>query len=183
MRIVGGSARGRALRAVPGAATRPTSDRVRQSIFDLLGQRCDDLDVLDLYAGTGALSFEALSRGARSATLVESARAAQQVIERNAADLGFGGHITLVKDPVVRALPRLADARFDLIFADPPYALQASADLASAIARHGLLAPGGRAVLERSKREPSPNLPESLSVVDERTYGDTVVLIVQARDN
>jgi 16S rRNA (guanine966-N2)-methyltransferase len=179
MRIVGGSARGRPLRAVPGTATRPTSDRVRQSIFDLLGQRCDDLDVLDLFAGTGALSFEALSRGARSATLIESARAAQQVIERNARDLGFGEHITLVKDEVDRALPGL-DQTFDLVFADPPYALRASKGLAEAIASRGLLAPGGRAVLERGKHEPRPALPSGLAVADERVYGDTVVLIIEA---
>lgn len=181
MRIVGGSARGRTLRAVPGSETRPTSDRVRQSLFDLLGQRCDGLRVLDLYAGTGALALEALSRGAAQATLVESAKAAAAVIARNAGELGFTDRVTLLRREVQRALPELAErgARFDLVFADPPYAQSGSQLVADELARLSLLAPGGRAVLERSKREPRPVVPEKLQVVEERRYGDTVLLILQ----
>ncbi len=182
MRIVAGSARGRTLRAVPGNETRPTSDRVRQSLFDLLGQRCDGLAVLDLYAGTGALSFEALSRGAAHATLVESAKAAAEVIAANAEALGFTDRVTLVRREVARALPDLASrgARFDLVFADPPYALQASQTLADALGSLSLLSPGGRAVLERGKREPAPTLPAGLALIEERAYGETVLLICGA---
>src|SRR5207237_83099 len=87
MRIVGGDLRGRTLYPVPGRSTRPTADRVRQSLFDVLGQRCDGLHVLDLYAGTGALSLEALSRGAAHATLIEQDAKAAQIILRNAREL------------------------------------------------------------------------------------------------
>ena len=108
MRVVGGDLRGRTLRAVPGRSTRPTADRVRQSLFDVLGQRCDGLHVLDLYAGTGALSLEALSRGAAHATLIEQDAKAAQIILRNARELGCEDRCTLVRDEVARALPRLA---------------------------------------------------------------------------
>jgi 16S rRNA (guanine(966)-N(2))-methyltransferase RsmD len=154
---------------------------VRQSLFDLLGQRCDGLRVLDLYAGTGALALEALSRGAASATLVESAAPALAAIARNVQELGLADRATVLRRDVERALPELAarGARFDLIFADPPYALHASQELADRIAALGLLADEGRAVLERSKREPRPALPSALRLVDERKYGDTVVLVLQ----
>ena len=177
MRIVGGSARGRPLHALGGLHTRPTSDRVRQSVFDLLGQRCDGLRVLDLYAGTGALALEALSRGAAHATLVESAAAAAKAIERNAAELGFADRATLIRGEVARALPGLSTA-FDLVFADPPYALQAAQPTLDALARLSLVAPGGRVVLEHGRREQAPSPPSGFALLDERRYGDTCITIV-----
>ena len=158
-----------------GSATRPTADRVRQSLFDVLGQRCDGLSVLDLYAGTGALAFEALSRGASSATLVEQSVAACKVIEQNIVALRYAGRSTLVRDDVARALRRLAAARFDLVFSDPPYALRAAQATVDAVAP--LLSPGARLVLEMDKRE---DLPHGLPLVDDRTYGDTRVVILGA---
>src|SRR2546429_595706 len=125
MRVVGGDLRGRTLRAVPGRSTRPTADRVRQSLFDVLGQRCHRPHVLDRYAGTGALPPEALSRGAAHATLIEQDAKAAQIILRNARELGCEDRCTLVRDEVARALPRLAGP-FDLVFSDPPYALRAA---------------------------------------------------------
>ena len=139
MRVVGGDLRGRTLRAVPGRSTRPTADRVRQSLFDVLGQRCDGLRVLDLYAGTGALSLEALSRGGAHATLIERDAKAAQIIERNARELGCADRCTLLRDEVARALHRLAGA-FDLVFSDPPYALRAARDTLDALARLQLVA-------------------------------------------
>ena len=180
MRIVGGDLRGRTLRAVPGRSTRPTADRVRQSLFDRLGQRCDGLRVLDLYAGTGALSFEALSRGAAHATLVEQDLKAAQVIQRNAAELGCAGRCTVVREEVARALPRLSGP-FDLVFSDPPYARRAAQQTLDALAQRELVAPQGRVVLERDRREPAPALPEGFDLVDERRYGDTAVLIARRR--
>jgi 16S rRNA (guanine966-N2)-methyltransferase len=177
MRIVGGEARGRRLRPVPGRSTRPTADRVRQSLFDVLGQRCDGLSVLDLYAGTGALALEALSRGAESATLVEKDARAAAVIERNAAELGYGARAAIVRDEVARALPRLRGP-FDLVFSDPPYGLRASQETLDALERLGLVAPAGRVVLERDRREPTPSPPPAFSLVDERGYGDTTVAVL-----
>lgn len=171
MRIVGGEARGRTLHAVPGSATRPTADRVRQSLFDVLGQRCDGLVVLDLYAGTGALALEALSRGAAAATLVEKDAKACAVIERNIAELGFGARCRLLRDDVGRALTRLRTP-FELVFSDPPYALRAAQATLEGVAP--LLSPGGRLVLEMDKREA---LPAGLALLDDRLYGDTRVAI------
>lgn len=183
MRIVGGSARGRTLRSVPGNETRPTSDRVRQSLFDLLGQRCDGLRVLDLYAGTGALGLEALSRGALHATFVEQTKAAHEVIEANLGDLGFAAQGTLIRRDALRALTDLAarKAVFDLVFADPPYALAASQQIADGLAAGGVVAEGGRVVLERGKREAPPAPPEGFELYDDRAYGETLVAVLRRR--
>ena len=179
MRIVGGAERGRTIESVPGDATRPTGDRVRQSLFDLLGQRCDGLRVLDLYAGTGALSWEALSRGAASAVLVESARAAAEVITENLSKLKYQDRARLLREDVARALGGLAarGEKFELIFSDPPYARLAAQSTADEIARLGLLAPGGRLVIEHGKAEPAPNAPEGWER-DERRYGETSVVVL-----
>jgi 16S rRNA (guanine966-N2)-methyltransferase len=146
----------------------------------MLGQRCDGLRVLDLYAGTGALSLEALSRGAAHATQVEQDAKAAQVIERNARELGCAERCTLVRDEVARALPRI-HGPFDLVFSDPPYARRAAQETLDALARLALVAPGGRVVLERDRREARPALPEDLELLDERQYGDTVVLVARRR--
>jgi 16S rRNA (guanine966-N2)-methyltransferase len=180
MRIVGGDLRGRTLRAVPGRSTRPTADRVRQSLFDRLGQRCDGLRVLDLYAGTGALSFEALSRGAVHATLVEYDAKAAQIILRNADELQCADRCTIVRDDVSRALGRLAGP-YDLVFSDPPYALRAAQETVAVLSARALVAPGGRLVVERDRREPPPQLPGDLELAAESRYGDTVVLIARRR--
>jgi 16S rRNA (guanine(966)-N(2))-methyltransferase RsmD len=179
MRIVGGEARGRHLRAVAGNGTRPTADRVRQSLFDWLGQRCDGLAVLDLYSGTGALALEAISRGAARAVLVERDRKACEAIQSNIDALGYDQRCTVAREDVVRALPRLAGAgeRFDLIFSDPPYALTAAQMTLESVLLHRLLSPEGRVVLERGRREPLA-APAGFSVEDRR-YGDTVVAVVR----
>jgi 16S rRNA (guanine966-N2)-methyltransferase len=178
VRIVGGEARGRPLRAVPGGSTRPTSDRVRQSLFDVLGQRCDGLRVLDLFAGTGALGLEALSRGAAAATLVDEDKDACAVALRNAESLGYAARCTVMREDVFRALVRLPGP-YDLVFSDPPYAARASGRILEALAKGPLLAEGGRAVLERDRREPLPEVPGGLRLVEDRRYGDTMLLFVE----
>jgi 16S rRNA (guanine966-N2)-methyltransferase len=180
MRIVGGDLRGRTLHAVRGKSTRPTADRVRQSLFDRLGQRCDGLRVLDLYAGTGALAFEALSRGAAQATLVEADPKAVQVIERNAAELGCRQLCVIVPVEVERALRQISGP-YDLVFSDPPYALRAAQSTLDGLAAAGLVAPHGRIVLERDRREAQPAAPGGFELADERRYGDTVLLIARRR--
>ena len=180
MRIVGGESRGRTLRPVPADSTRPTSDRVRQSLFDLLGQRMDGLAVLDLYAGTGAMALEAVSRGAASAVLVESDARACGVIQGNIADLGYAGRCRLVRDPLPAALSRLRGP-FDLVFSDPPYALRAAQAVLDGLSSNHLLAAGGRVVLEMDRREDAPACPPGLQLADERLYGDTKVLLISAQ--
>jgi 16S rRNA (guanine966-N2)-methyltransferase len=178
LRIVGGALGGRTLRSVPGDGTRPTADRVRQSLFDLLGQRMDDLAVLDLFAGTGALGLEAISRGASSAVLVEKDARACGVILGNIDDLKVSGQARVLRGDLPAALSQLRGQRFDLIFSDPPYALRAAQIAVDGLCSNDLLAPGARVVLEMEHREEKPVLPAELSLADERRYGDTVVLVV-----
>lgn len=180
MRITGGEFRSRALEAPRGQATRPTSDRVREALFAILGslQAFRGLRVLDLYAGTGALAFEALSRGASHATLVESARPALQAIHTNATKLGLAGRLEVVSSTVERAVSPLRDAPpFDLAFADPPYA-----DVGSGVAPRAVatllagvaLTPRFRLVFEHAKGDASPEVGR-LRLSDSRRYGDTVL--------
>ena len=174
MRIVAGSARGRPLKGPKKAdRIRPTADRVRETIFNVLGQWLDGLTVLDLYAGTGALALEALSRGAKSAALVDSDREAQALIRENARTLGF--EVELLAMPVERALASLRGRAFDLVFADPPYAASAVAKLLEAVP--AVLAPGGRFCVEHDKREAAPEKAGALTRADQRRFGDTVVSI------
>lgn len=121
-RIIAGVARGRRLGAPKGTGTRPTSDKVRSAVFNLLGQFFEGGVVLDLYAGTGALALEALSRGCERAVCVEADRAAAELIRRNAESCGFGDRVEVIRSAVEGALGRLPPAGFDLVFADPPYA-------------------------------------------------------------
>jgi 16S rRNA (guanine966-N2)-methyltransferase len=180
LRIVGGEARGRPLRAVRGSSTRPTADRVRQSLFDALGQRMDGLAVLDLYAGTGALALEALSRGAARAVLVESDARACGVIFHNLAALKYGDRARVVRAELPQGLQKLRGERFDLVFSDPPYALRVAQPTLEALTSSDLLALGARVVLETDRREPAPVPLPGLRLADERRFGDTRMLIFSA---
>ena len=126
MRITGGQLRSRALKAPKGTSTRPTSDRVREALFSILGDECDGARVLDLYAGTGALGLEAISRGAVFAVFVERSKEALLALNANVRALGLENATRVVALPLERAARLLlaapADERFDLVFADPPYA-------------------------------------------------------------
>ena len=178
MRIVGGEARGRPLRAVPGKSVRPTADRVRQSLFDALGQRMDGLAVLDLYAGTGALALEAVSRGAGRAVLVENDARACAAIFHNIASLGYDGRCRVIRGELPQALEQLGGDRFDLVFSDPPYALEAAQATLDGLSTNDLLNPGARVLLEMDRRDPTPQCPDGFRIADERRYGDTRVVIV-----
>jgi 16S rRNA (guanine966-N2)-methyltransferase len=176
MRIVAGRYGGRHLTAPPGSATRPTSDRVREALFQRLGP-LDDANVLDLFAGSGALALEALSRGAAHATLVDSATAAIKAIAANVAALGLTAEQAEVRRQDVRAFLRSARAarrEYDLVLLDPPYRLAAELgrELSPLIA--AVLAPGGRVVSESDRRAPLDLHPD-LPLTDERRYGDTLI--------
>jgi 16S rRNA (guanine(966)-N(2))-methyltransferase RsmD len=174
VRVVAGSARGRRLAAPPGAGTRPTSDKVRGAIFNLLGQFFQGGRVLDLYAGSGALALEALSRGCEAATCVESDGAAAEVIRRNARLCGLSGRLEVRCEPVEAALARLPAGGFDLAFLDPPYARGPEEALASL---DRLLRPGALAVAEHERRRPPGDRYGRLALVDRRRYGETGVSI------
>jgi 16S rRNA (guanine966-N2)-methyltransferase len=182
MRITGGIYRSRALRAPRGDATRPTSDRVREALFAILASAAalDGARVLDLYAGTGALALEALSRGATGATLVESSREALAALRANVAALGVEDRVRVLAAEVSRALPRLATGGpFDLVLADPPWSQvddgQAVRALA-AVARSGALSTRALVVLEHAARTPAPSFEGAgLALTDARRYGDTAL--------
>ena len=169
-----GVARGRRLAAPDGDGTRPTSDKVRGAVFNVLGQFFDGGRVLDLYSGTGALALEALSRGCADATCVDASARAAEVIARNAAACGFAGKVTVVRRRVVDALRALPAASFDLAFVDPPYAEGPGAAL-EALDR--VLRPGAAVVAEHDRRAPPPERVGALSLQDRRAYGDTGISI------
>ncbi|HVI93248.1 MAG TPA: 16S rRNA (guanine(966)-N(2))-methyltransferase RsmD [Anaeromyxobacter sp.] len=169
-RIIAGTARGRRLAVPRGVATRPTSDKVRGAIFNVLGQFFEGGEVLDVYAGSGALALEALSRGCARAVCVEADRGAAEAIARNAAACGFADRVEVRRGRVEDVVPRLAEGRFALAFLDPPYAIGPDAALALVAGR---LAPGGRAVAEHDDRRPPPDPIGPLRLVDRRTYGGT----------
>jgi len=184
-RIIAGAARGIRL-DVPGSGTRPTSDRVRESLFGSL-ESADALRgarVLDLYAGSGALGLEALSRGAATATLVEKAGQAAQIAKANAARVAKAAGLAASTVHVHRAdvatfLARGAE-QYDLVFADPPYDVTdaATGDVLTALLPH--LAENAIVVIERAARSPEPPLPDALTVDRVKKYGDTALWWVTA---
>jgi 16S rRNA (guanine966-N2)-methyltransferase len=170
VRVVAGEFRGRRLAAPRGRGTRPTADRVREALFSMLGD-VSGARVLDLYAGSGALGIEALSRGAESAVFVERDPRAAAVIERNLASLGLEERI--VTQDALRFLA-VARGMFDLVFCDPPY--DSASRLAGPLAERlpAIASEGARIVTESDKRTP---LELPLPLVTERVYGDTRIAI------
>ncbi|MFO0611211.1 MAG: 16S rRNA (guanine(966)-N(2))-methyltransferase RsmD [Polyangiaceae bacterium] len=181
MRVIAGSLGGRRLVAPRDRSTRPTADRVKEALFSILGDAVTDAVVLDLYAGSGALGIEALSRGAARACFVESAHDAEDAIRRNLAACGLGARARVIRSTVERARHALApDAPFGLVFADPPYAHAAAAIAAvAALARE--LAPSATVVLEHARRdELSATFGRAgLEPFDERGYGDTGITLLR----
>ncbi|GAA5154459.1 16S rRNA (guanine(966)-N(2))-methyltransferase RsmD [Microbacterium pseudoresistens] len=180
-RIISGAAGGLRL-DVPGSGTRPTSDRVRESLFSGLesADAIEDARVLDLYAGSGALGLEALSRGARSADLVERARPAAAIVRRNAQHVakapGVSGTARVHESPVRAYLRRAGAARYDLVFIDPPYDLSPDDVDGDLLALAPLLSADAIVVIERGRRASAPALSAAgLESMRERAYGDTVL--------
>lgn len=169
MRIIAGEWRGRPLEAPPGQATRPTADRVRETLFSMLASRLgtfEELRVADLFAGSGALGLEALSRGAGHATFVESDSAAAGVIQRNAAKLGASDRIQLLRGSAL-SLPR--SAAFDLVLADPPYGEGSGSAAVAAVLSANWLAEGGMMSVETARTDKVD--PAGLEVMAERQVG------------
>lgn len=170
LRVIAGDLRGRRIRAPEGEATRPTSDRVREALFNLLGPVARGARVLDLYAGSGALGIEALSRGAGRATFVESDPRTRRVLEGNVAGLGLGRRAR-VEGGDAAAASAYAAGPFDLVLADPPYG---TVDLETLLLRAGAaLAPGGIVAVEQAAGGELPRAPETLALWKDRRYGST----------
>lgn len=178
MRIVAGQWRGRTLRAPAGRSVRPTQDRVREAVFDILGGRVKGRTVLDLFAGTGAMALEALSRGAASAVLVETDPRVFEVLKRNMESLGADRAEALRLDyrQAVRVL-RARRTHFDLVFLDPPYGKGLGSAAAAGLDRAGLIAPGADVVAEEAVRFPDEPFPEGWEVAADRCYGDTRIRV------
>jgi 16S rRNA (guanine966-N2)-methyltransferase len=172
LRVIAGALGGRTLVAPRGSATRPTSDRVREALFSALGDVTGTV-VLDLFAGTGALGIESLSRGAARATFVERARPALAALRRNIEALDLSDRAEVLAMPAQRAIAQLSSP-YDLVFFDPPYAeLALVAELADELAKH-LLSMDARLVVEHATRDASPVI-EGFVPAPPRVYGDTAL--------
>jgi 16S rRNA (guanine966-N2)-methyltransferase len=177
-RIVGGAAGGRRLAVPPGQGTRPTTDQAREGLFNTLATLVDlkGSRVADLYAGSGAVGLEALSRGAAHALLVERDQGAARVARRNAEQLGLPG-----AEIVVGAVERVVDAtpgqRYGVVFLDPPYALDDDrlAEVLGLLVTRDWLDRDGVCVVERARRSPAPRWPDGLVALRSRGYGEAVL--------
>jgi 16S rRNA (guanine966-N2)-methyltransferase len=176
LRIVGGTLRGRALKAPQGEATRPTADRARQAVFNILEHAAwsDGIEgrrVVDLFAGSGALGLEAVSRGASACLLVDRAEPSLAAARGNIEALGVGGRCRLLKVDATRLPRRLeSEAPFDIAFLDPPYGKGLGEMALASLRGEGWLEPGAVVVLERGADEPELQVP-GFEVLDERRYG------------
>lgn len=176
MRVIAGSYRGRPLVAPRGQATRPTSDRVREALFSIIGP-VDGLRVLDLFAGSGALAIEALSRGAAAATLIDSSAAAIAAIRRNLESLGVEAEARRQDAFAFLRNARVQARDYDLIFVDPPYRRASSLGGRLAEALEPVLSPGARVVSESDRRAPLQLPLAGSGDPIRRVYGDTLISI------
>jgi 16S rRNA (guanine966-N2)-methyltransferase len=177
LRVVGGSLGGRVLKGPPRRGVRPTADRVREALFEVLAARGTEMGrVLDLYGGTGALGIEAMSRGAGFCDFVESDPRACDVIRQNLASTGLLDRAKLWPMPVAKALTRLSGA-YDLVVADPPYEYDRAEKELTDLVERGLLAPGGTLAVEHSQRRAWPEDLAGRSQIMSRRYGDTRITL------
>ncbi len=182
MRIVGGTLGGRVLRAPTGAATRPTSEKVREAVFQILDRivgSIEDIHVLDLFAGSGALGIEALSRGAAHATFVDSSKAPIAAIRGNLRELGIEGRATIIGGDAIAAARRPAPKPWRLVFVDPPYASDLATRAVLALPAASLTT-DAVIVIEHDRRNAPPDALGSLLRTDQRRYGDTLISFYEA---
>ncbi len=178
MRVIAGEAKGRRLTGIRSSAIRPTSDRVREALFSALGAAVPDARVLDLYAGSGALGIEALSRGAAGAVFVDSDREAVVAIRANLALTGTDDRASVVRSPVGGFLAAGRQGPFDLVFLDPPYARGPPVEDLEALVAGGFLDARAWVVLETRGPDAPPPV-EGLEVVSRRRYGDTTLVFLR----
>lgn len=178
MRIITGSAKGTQLKAPTGLSTRPTTDRVKESMFGILGCLVEEARVFDIFSGTGNLSLEALSRGAESAIAVDKSANCQRIIRENGVKTRLDERLTVLKGDGLRYLEQYAQGgdRFDLIFADPPYEQGFVAKVIEVVEATSALAIGGVLVIEHTKKEPiDEEALLKLEIRRQERYGETMV--------
>ena len=180
MRVIGGAYKGRRLASFTGLDIRPTSDKVREAVFNILAHGASFRRVLDLFAGTGAFGIEALSRGAEEVVFVDGNPKAITLIKKNIESCLASGASVHKQDAfdAIKTFSRL-ERRFDLIFVDPPYAAGLLDDLIEAIDVSGILNDDGVIIAESSKRAPLARHLKRLDIFDERRYGDTVIYFIR----
>lgn len=173
MRITGGIYKGRMLKTMPGLRTRPTTDKIRQSIFNVLMHDIEGKSVLDLFAGSGALGIEAVSRGGESAVFVESGIKQVSIIKENLNSLGLDAEI--IDSDYIVACQLLSDGgkKFDIVFADPPYKEIMPLEVVKTICQYGLLSSGGLFIIEHKFGQPVET--ELLKLIKQRKFGQTEV--------
>jgi 16S rRNA (guanine966-N2)-methyltransferase len=176
MRIIAGVARGRRIESPAGWSTRPTLDRVRENLFNILMPRVPDAALLDLFAGTGAIGLEALSRGAARAVLVDNDPAALAVIRHNMALCGFNEAAQCLRLNLPGGLDRIPGP-FDIVFADPPYAYTPAETeaLMQGLSTHNLVASGGCIIYESARKTPPPDILGCWTLFRRAEYGDTAL--------
>lgn len=183
MRVIAGQLRGRRIDAPRGALVRPTYDRVRESVFDILGPRVEGARVLDLFAGSGALGIECLSRGAKSVTFVERDRGVLGVLTANIDTLGVSRSATVLHADAVRLLAgAIPGGPFDLVFVDPPYASGLAGVALALLASRADLAPGALVVAEHARGDAPGEDGPSLTRVRSERYGSTEVSFFRTSD-
>lgn len=181
MRIIAGESGGRRLTCPAGRGTRPTSDRVRESLFSILGPPKPETRVLDLFAGAGTLGLESLSRGATDAVFIEQDRAALRCLRSNIETLGYQGKSHLIPREAIRELERQPlEPGFDWIFADPPYASDLASRVLAVLSRRPLMRPGGVLIIEHDRRFPPDEAPSPIEKTESRRYGDTVLSLYRS---
>jgi len=182
MRVIAGEAKGRRLTGLRSARVRPTTDRVREALFSALGAGVAGARVLDLYAGSGALGIEALSRGAARAVFVDSDPEAVDAIRANLALTGLADRATVVRRPAERFVATAPGEPFDLVVMDPPYAEGLPTVVLGALASGGFLGPQARVVLETRGSLETPAELGGLQVVSQRRYGDSALVFLRPGD-
>jgi 16S rRNA (guanine(966)-N(2))-methyltransferase RsmD len=173
MRVTGGIGRGRRLKVPTGASVRPTSDKVKQALFNILGERVAGSAFLDLFAGAGGIGIEALSRGAERVVFVDASRDSLDSIKQNLEQTGFGDRAEAVLSKAAAFLDKLSGP-YDIVFLDPPYADEMQ-PLLEQIAGAGILEPGSIVIAEHFKKQPSPERAGNLTLYRQAKYGDTVL--------
>lgn len=180
MRVVGGRLRGRKLLPIRGSAIRPTADRVREAVFNIIAPEIRGAQVLDLFAGTGAMGIEALSRGASSAIFIDTRKASLAVVRRNIDLLGLGNQSRVILWDAARNLNclRTGTPEIDLVFMDPPYHRDLATPALAHLARCGALMPGALIVVEHADSDPLPEQTMPYVLTDLRRYGKTFVSLL-----
>lgn len=175
MRVISGTAKGRPLKSVPGISTRPTTDKVKEAIFSVVGPYFNGGKVLDLFAGSGALGIEALSRGMDEGIFIDLDRTSVQIIRHNLAACGFIDRAEVYRNDAVKALKQLAkrEMRFDLLFLDPPYRIKNMDELLQQVDELGLMAEQATIVIEHDSGHHYPEWINDFQQIRHAEYGET----------